>query len=109
MPIRSYAGRALAALTIGAAMVGIVGVSSASAAGCTVCLSPSGESYYGSTASSFNPPYSSQYDTYPNYSSSCSGYSCYGQPSEVTGQPRTNYVSGYTRSDGTYVDPYFRS
>lgn len=39
----------------------------------------------------------------------CSGYSCYGQPSTTNGQPRTNEVSGYTRSDGTYVAPYYRS
>jgi hypothetical protein len=33
----------------------------------------------------------------------------YGEISKVTGQPRTSYVSGYTRKDGTYVHPYYRS
>lgn len=39
----------------------------------------------------------------------CEGYACYGQPSETTGNPRTERVEGYTRSDGTYVAPYYRS
>lgn len=39
----------------------------------------------------------------------CSGYACYGQPSETTGRPRTEYVQGYTRRDGTYVSGYYRS
>jgi hypothetical protein len=33
----------------------------------------------------------------------------YGVISEVTGKPRTNYVRGYTRKDGTKVKPYYRS
>lgn len=39
----------------------------------------------------------------------CSGYSCYGQPSSTTGRARTERVDGYTRRDGTYVAPYYRS
>ena len=39
----------------------------------------------------------------------CSGYGCYGTPSTANGQPRTTIVSGYTRTDGTYVAPYARS
>jgi hypothetical protein len=35
--------------------------------------------------------------------------SCYGCISSITGRPRTNYVSGYTRSNGTYVNSYWRS
>ena len=34
---------------------------------------------------------------------------CYGCISSITGRPRTNYVSGYTRSNGTYVNGYWRS
>jgi hypothetical protein len=34
---------------------------------------------------------------------------CYGCISSITGRPRTNYVSGYTRSNGTYVNSYWRS
>ncbi len=45
----------------------------------------------------------------PAPATTCSGYGCYGQPSTANGQPRTNEVSGYTRSDGTYVAPYYRS
>jgi hypothetical protein len=40
--------------------------------------------------------------------SSCVGI-CYGVPSKVNGLPRNTYVSGYYRSDGTYVKPYTRS
>jgi len=36
------------------------------------------------------------------------GLGC-GEISRTTGLPRTNYVSGYTRRDGTYVRPYYRS
>jgi hypothetical protein len=40
--------------------------------------------------------------------SDCVGI-CYGVPSKVNGKPRNSYVSGYFRSDGTYVKPYTRS
>ncbi|RWM13545.1 MAG: hypothetical protein EOR73_28510 [Mesorhizobium sp.] len=33
----------------------------------------------------------------------------YGAISQITGNPRTTYVSGYTRKDGTRVRPYYRS
>jgi hypothetical protein len=33
----------------------------------------------------------------------------YGEISKTTGLPRTDYVSGYTRKDGTHVAPYYRS
>jgi len=39
----------------------------------------------------------------------CEGVGCYGATSAATGLPRTTYVSGYTRKDGTYVRPYYRS
>ena len=34
---------------------------------------------------------------------------CYGVASTVTGNPRNNYVRGYFRKNGTYVQPYTRS
>jgi len=34
---------------------------------------------------------------------------CYGVPSSVNGLPRNTYVSGYFKSNGTYVRPYTRS
>jgi hypothetical protein len=41
--------------------------------------------------------------------SKCESLGCYGQISTVTGLPRTTYVHGYVRSNGTYVRPYYRS
>jgi outer membrane protein assembly factor BamE (lipoprotein component of BamABCDE complex) len=35
--------------------------------------------------------------------------SYYGQISEITGRPKTVYVRGYYRKDGTYVRSYYRS
>jgi hypothetical protein len=35
--------------------------------------------------------------------------SYYGEISEKTGRPRTEYVQGYYRRDGTYVGSYYRS
>ena len=35
--------------------------------------------------------------------------SCYGDISEATGRPKTVHVSGYYRSDGTYVRGHYRS
>jgi hypothetical protein len=35
--------------------------------------------------------------------------SCYGDISERTGLPKTTFVHGYLRSDGTYVGSYYRS
>ena len=34
---------------------------------------------------------------------------CYGCTSSVTGLPRTEFVSPHIRSNGTYVDGYYRS
>jgi len=34
---------------------------------------------------------------------------CFGCSSTVTGLPRTNYVRPHVRSNGTYVQPYWRS
>lgn len=35
--------------------------------------------------------------------------SCYGDISSITGLPKTTYVSGYYRKNGTYVRSYYRS
>jgi hypothetical protein len=42
----------------------------------------------------------------PSYTAPAQGY---GQISPTTDQPRTDYVHGYTRADGTVVQPYYRS
>ncbi|TPK41264.1 hypothetical protein FJ492_19875 [Mesorhizobium sp. B2-5-4] len=33
----------------------------------------------------------------------------YGAISDITGNPRTTHVSGYTKANGTRVEPYYRS
>lgn len=33
----------------------------------------------------------------------------YGEISKLTGRPKTVHVSGYTKKDGTYAKPYYRS
>lgn len=47
--------------------------------------------------------------TAPAPATACEGYGCYGEPSATTGRARTERVEGYTRRDGTYVAPYYRS
>jgi len=42
-------------------------------------------------------------------SSSSSAPSCFGCISPTTGRPQTVRVDGYTRRDGTYVQPHYRS
>jgi hypothetical protein len=56
------------------------------------------------------PPVVRAQATLPSVSYACSppGLGC-GETSRTTGLPRTQYVSGYTRRDGTYVRPYYRS
>lgn len=54
---------------------------------------------------SYTPPAAS----YSGSSSKCEGVGCYGVMSNVTGLPRTTYVRGYVRKDGTYVQPHYRS
>ena len=39
----------------------------------------------------------------------CTPPGYYSSPQVSSGAPRTNYVSGYTRSNGTVVEPYRRS
>ena len=46
--------------------------------------------------------------TSPKYGCSETG-SCYGDISTTTGLPKTTYVHGYFRSNGTYVGSYYRS
>lgn len=54
------------------------------------------------------PTYTAPIYTAPNPACSESG-SCYGDISPATGRPKTIYVPGYYRSDGTYVRGYYRS
>lgn len=44
-----------------------------------------------------------------SYGSGCQSTNTYGAISCATGRPRTTYVRGYYRRDGTYVRPYYRS
>lgn len=79
--------------------------------------SPNNSTYdnYGSRPSnSYSTPaplYSAPRPAYapPAPATTCTGYGCAGQPSTANGQPRNTYVNGYTRSDGTYVQGYYRS
>ena len=43
------------------------------------------------------------------YSSILPSVAYYGEISETTGRSKTNYVNGYYKSNGTYVDSYYRS
>lgn len=49
--------------------------------------------------------------TFPSCNSGFSDLSVsgYGEISEKTGRPKTVHVKGYTRKDGTYVQPHYRS
>lgn len=74
--------------------------------------SPNGttaDNYGSRSAPTYVPPAPLYTPTPAPSAPSCSGYGCYGQPSATTGQPRTETVNGYIRSDGTYVAPYVRS
>jgi hypothetical protein len=57
------------------------------------------------TPSIYTPP---AYNSAPA-SDYCRNSNYYGAPSCVTGLPKTHYVNGYYRKDGTYVRPYYRS
>ncbi len=46
----------------------------------------------------------------PSYVGTCSeSGSCYGDLSKITGSPKTTYVHGYYRKNGTYVRSHYRS
>jgi hypothetical protein len=64
-----------------------------------------------SSVPSYQPSYSysAPSTAYSGSSSNCVGTGCYGVISNVTGLPRTTYVHGYFRKNGTYVQPYYRS
>ena len=63
-----------------------------------------------SSTTTYAPPSGYAYQALPSSAGpKCEGVGCYGAISTTTGLPRTNYVSGYTRKDGTYVRPYYRS
>jgi hypothetical protein len=56
------------------------------------------------------PPPSSSVSPPTTVTPACSeSGSCYGDISSITGLPKTTYVHGYYRSDGTYVRSYYRS
>lgn len=65
--------------------------------------SASNASSYPTPAYNYSPPTGSY------AAPKCEGVGCYGAISETTGLPRTTYVKGYFRKDGTYVQPHYRS
>jgi len=107
MHIRSYLRRTIGVVLSASALVAVVGATPAAASGIPYIGGSQPGPYIGGSSYDYIPQ-PSPYSSFPA-SSSCSGYSCYGQVSDTTGQPRTNYVSGYSRDNGTYVDPYYRS
>jgi len=72
-------------------------------------ISPSNPSLSNSTSNSSN----TSNITKTNPSAASNAYiptsSGYGEISEKTGRPKTVSVKGYTRKDGTYVKPHYRS
>lgn len=84
----------------------------------TYCLTRHGVHYQPvqSPSQSVLPTYSPSYAA-STYSSSlprssspgCTSPNQYGAISCVTYRPKTTYVRGYTRKDGTYVRPHYRS
>jgi hypothetical protein len=44
-----------------------------------------------------------------DWAKTCPNGSCYGTISNTTGSPRTTYVHGYDRANGTHVGGYYRS
>jgi hypothetical protein len=56
------------------------------------------------------PPYAGVPGPMPFAGPGCSETgSCYGDMSDISGLPKTTYVPGYFRSDGTHVGSYYRS
>ena len=78
----------------------------------TACSTHFGRDYwlFKTFASSYNYKYlpSVSINSVGSASGKCVGI-CYGVPSSVNGLPRNTYVSGYFKSNGTYVGPYTRS
>jgi hypothetical protein len=71
----------------------------------STALEPSG-AYSGYVA----PSAAASPSSTPLAASGCSeSGSCYGDISTTTGLPKTTYVNGYYRRNGTYVRSYFRS
>ena len=59
--------------------------------------------------SSYTQPVSSSKSSNSTYSSTTSSASGYGEISSTTGRAKTVHVRGYTKKDGTYVSPHYRS
>jgi hypothetical protein len=62
---------------------------------------------YGGVDLSVDAPASVGSDGY--WAETCPAGSCYGAISDANGLPRTTFVEGYTRADGTEVGSYYRS
>jgi hypothetical protein len=61
------------------------------------------------TQANWQPPAVVSYPSMPLPPSCSETGSCYGDISSITGLPKTVYVHGYFRSNGTYVGSYYRS
>lgn len=59
----------------------------------------------------FNQKFGTYYETQSSrYAPGCAeNGSCYGDISDITGRPKTTYVQGYYRADGTPVRGHYRS
>jgi hypothetical protein len=55
------------------------------------------------------PDYIRRFEYRPTYPACAENGSCYGDISPLTGRPKTVYVHGYFRRDGTYVRSHYRS
>jgi hypothetical protein len=75
-----------------------------------VAIGPGRPSYLGSPSIDIgrNSPTPSVRSSSSSSGIGCVGV-CYGVTSRITGNPRNNYVRGYLRKDGTYVQGYTRS
>lgn len=101
---------------VGAAAAGVAGTAAAATAPRTTYSAPKAPTQpspafsSGPPAYTYTPPATSYVAHTRSYAApQCEGVGCYGVISTTTGLPRTTYVRGYTRKDGTYVRPHYRS
>lgn len=93
-----------------AASVAVETAGTATAGPWTRYQSADNSTYQPSTSTSTYRPRSTYVPPAGHYAApKCESTGCYGVISKTTGLPRTQYVSGYYRKDGTYVRPYYRS
>ena len=101
-------GKLIVAGIAAVSLIGGVGVGTASASTSSYYPTSKGLAYSYSPTYGYTPNYYWPGNGYtPSYSYTPTSY--YGQLATITGLPRTHYVHGYFRSNGTYVAPYWRS